>query len=215
MNSLSLSWDYECWLQWERICIFRTYLWPKVLLHTSQQYGSSLVSARWSTCRPPVSLNVLLHTSERYGCSLLCTQLCIFRCESCLNVLLHTHHSGMGIPQYVYVVVPSDDLSYWMFYYTHHSHMDASQYEHVDVPSDIAVVWMYFYTRQRYGRVPVCTLWCKYRLLTTLSVLLHTSQPYGRSQVCTRWYIFRLVMFSVGPWQNHEAGILVDIYLNN
>jgi len=48
-----------------------------------------------------------------------------------------THHSGVDVPQYVHVDVPSAYLCQWMFYYTHHSSMDAPQYVYVDVSSEL------------------------------------------------------------------------------
>jgi len=145
MNYIYISWGYQCWLQLERICFFRTRLWLNIFLHTQQRYEP------FPICTYSCTFKLFWHWMfyythhSKYGCSPVCTRWCTFRRTVSPNVLLH-YHRDMVAPQYVYVDVISDYQCPWMFYYTHHIDMDAPQYVHADVPSDYLCYWMFYYT---------------------------------------------------------------------
>jgi hypothetical protein len=162
-NETNISWDYRCWLQQVRICLFRARLWLNILLHIPQLYGRSPVCTGWCNFRLCVLVNVLLHTSQRYGRSPVCTRRWTFRLLVLVNVLLHTLHQYGRSPVCTYRCTFRCST----------------------------VLKVLLQKSQGYGRSPVCTRWCIFRFCSFLKVLLQTSQGYGRSSVCTCWCLFR------------------------
>jgi len=86
-----------------------------------------------------------INTSQQYGRSPVCTPLCAFRLYALLDILL-----------------------------THHNNMDAPQYVHLMHFQTVCFTECFINTSQQYGRSPVCTPLCTFRLYALLNVLFTT-----------------------------------------
>jgi len=107
-----------------------------------------------------------VNKSQQYGLSPVYTLVCTFKLYFLLNVLL-TYHSNMDDPQCVQPYVP------WTECFTK---------------------W-FINKSQQYGRSPVCTPVCTFRLYVLLKVLL-TNHSIMDAQQCVHSYVPSDCMFS-------------------
>ena len=112
-----------------------------------------------------------INKSQQYGRAPVYTTLCTLRLHVLLTYLL-TNHSNMDAPQCVHPYVPSDCMFYEMFYYQITAIWTLSSVYTLMFLKTVCFAKCFINKSQQFGRSPLVTPVCTFRLYVLLNVLL-------------------------------------------